>query len=509
MLKKVDFLLNKYELLIFLIILAFGMYWRLVNIIDVSYIFSDSGRDLLVAKHMASYGENLLVTPDAAGGFTYLNNTPFYFWLLALFYLITGSVEGVIIVYALASCLVIILAYLFSKQIFKNWSALFLPYFLSISSIFISYSKYIWQPHLLPLFQILSLLFLVKGNQAQKKYLFWSLQIAFLAFYLHLSYLAFLIITFIFIVFKLIKWKLIKDILKLMLLTTLNIMLFFYLSNGFNNNSWMEINNLFIGGNNPGLISINNPLESYFNNLTLNLSIIFKDFSIASISPLFALLVFCLFLIIIYILFIADKKNKNYDYYLLFFLMLCSIFPISTYFQPLAIHHLIPINLLILIFIAAIFDKLKKHIVLIFPIFIIVTFILGRYRSNMLKKNPLSSIEIHKKIAQKILEYNDGLQPMKIITCFDFGHSCSFGVSNSSSIWLYLENLSNRKMGSIQPSNQSPVDNFLPYTGEKNEFLVCTYDAEQCLIDSGLDLNSIQVLEEYQNGTFLLLKEKQ
>ena len=83
--KKINFIW------VFLFIIFFiGLILRLVKLNYFSRLEPDEGRDLLVARHIALFGDNLVLGHDASGieGLFY---GPYYYYLLAFFNLINDN----------------------------------------------------------------------------------------------------------------------------------------------------------------------------------------------------------------------------------------------------------------------------------------------------------------------------------------------------------------------------------------------------------------------------------
>lgn len=491
--------INKHQLWIFLLILALGIYWRLVNIFNLAPIIGDSGRDILVAKHMVLYRENLFISPAAAGGYNYLKNTPFYFHLLAFLYFIAGSEKGLIVAHALLSSLTIVLAYLISQKLFKGWLVLVLPFFIAVDTFLISFSKMIWQPNFLPFFQAWSLLFFLKSDRAHLKYLFIFVQLSFITFNLHLSYAPFLLVSLGFAAYKLIRYLAFKDFFLLLFLCLLNFIIYFLQSGSLYQNNHAVFGSILLGGQDL-------PIR-YYNNILANTIELFRGFSIYNFSAPIALVIFLLFIWLIFKIGRNSKNNeKIQDICYLMGLMLATFFLSSFYFSHLPDHYLIPFYLIIFLSFVLVLDRLKKIFAMIVPVLVILaTIFLTKDLSLRINKRSVSDIELHTVIAKTILDYNAG-PPAKVTVCLKDMPKCNKADHLSVNIWLYLEKVSGERMGKIYNHSDGVIDNFWPVEG-KNDFLVCTYDLENCLTDAGETIDSTQMLKQFIDGQSLLLRK--
>jgi len=129
--------------LFFFLVLFLGIYYRVHNV-DVGSHFllnADLGRDVLVASKELSTSSFLSIKP-LAGFSDLLQNTPVYYWYISLLYHLAGGAEGLLILHALISGMLIINAYFFSHYYFKNvWSKLLLLSLFSLSPDLITFSR--------------------------------------------------------------------------------------------------------------------------------------------------------------------------------------------------------------------------------------------------------------------------------------------------------------------------------------------------------------------------------
>jgi len=487
-------LLYKHRLLlaILLMIVVVGIYFRFINLFNFSAFFGDSGRDVLVAKHIATYKENFLVAPDANGGMGVLNNSPIYYWLIAIPWLISGSEKGVILFFCLIGTSNIILAFILSKQISNNKLALIFPYFVAISNVFIVFSKNVWQPHLLPFVQMISIIFLIKGIKNNKKFLFWSVQFSFFATHIHLSYLPLLFITVLFIGIYFLKIKKYKNFFKLLLLAFFNTILWLKLSKSLvslnNRESFELIINPFVSMS-QFLIFVKN---TYLNMQTMSESIFVGYFS--KYLYFFILPILLVFLKkIIQGSFGVEKKIAW-----VIFTMLGSIFLLGSYFKPLHFHYLIPYYLLFWLCFSFIISKVNKNkYIVVIPLIVFATYHLSRGNNYLIARKHISEIETNKIIADIIL--NKSHNPI-IKVCLDDGFHCSNADSFTGSIWYFLEEISGEKF--VEIANVGNGNNLIPPTSVleiEDNFIICAYSTKDCLADLGVEMSEVSILYSENN----------
>ena len=129
----------------------------------------DDSRDLLVAKHIVEFGENVRRGPWSDGG-TLENtelqflNSPFYYWYCALIWLIQPSIEGASMLWA--SILAIgfpLMAFLVGHALANKKTGLIFACLVIFNINFVRFTITIWQPHIALLALLISLYFFYKA----------------------------------------------------------------------------------------------------------------------------------------------------------------------------------------------------------------------------------------------------------------------------------------------------------------------------------------------------------
>lgn len=124
-------------------IIILGLMLRLFKL-QYAIIETDEGRDLLVASHIAEFGENLTIGHFASGFGGY--NPPYYYYILAFLTTIFTSPFTIYIFVTIWHALSGILIYLIGKNIFNQNVGLYSALFYSISTTIIL-SSGIWSAY--------------------------------------------------------------------------------------------------------------------------------------------------------------------------------------------------------------------------------------------------------------------------------------------------------------------------------------------------------------------------
>ena len=458
----------KYELHIFLAILVLGVYLRTANLLNTTTWFGDSGRDIHVAKHMALHRDNLMVAPDANGGHGILINTPFYFWILACLWLISGSEQGVIFLFSLIGISNIIIAYVAAKQLGRGLSALILPFFVAISNFFVYASRNVWQPHLLPFFQLLSMFFLIRGLHVHTKYLYLSVQMAFLATHAHLSYSPLLLITLAVTAYTLYRKKNYLSLAHLFILIIGNIIIWLLLIPRLST----QVQSLVTGKIFPTFFHF-----TYENLTLLSGSLLARGNS--TISSIIIIL-----LLPIYVLYVSMRlPTKQRVYGLIVGTMLNSFLVLGAYAQPLHFHYLTPYYVLELMAFSFVLSHIKIHKyahILALTLVAVIAVNISRGNHKTLLHRPISEIQTNQQIAKAILQINAS-SSIILSVCISNNMLCLKNDGFTSSVWFYLEKYSGEKLGTITNALNG---NFIPTrddTKRADRFIVCMYPTHECL----------------------------
>ncbi|MFZ2154181.1 MAG: glycosyltransferase family 39 protein [Candidatus Moraniibacteriota bacterium] len=163
LLPKIDFLKSKY-FWIFLGIFALGVFLRSYNFVPWIHLELDQARDAtLIDESLSGGAMNLpLLGPRAAGSFLRLGPISYY-----IDYLFSLPLNNAVIGSALAtlffSVLSMIAFYFFLRRYFSKTLSLAVGSIFATSLFVITYSRFAWNPNLLPFFIILFFLALLRA----------------------------------------------------------------------------------------------------------------------------------------------------------------------------------------------------------------------------------------------------------------------------------------------------------------------------------------------------------
>ncbi|VVA43720.1 conserved membrane hypothetical protein [Candidatus Roizmanbacteria bacterium] len=386
---------------ILITVLLVGIFLRFYKLTGFVTFLGDQGRDAIIIKRILTLEHFPAIGAPTSIGQVYLGPFYYYFiapWLLFFNYQPIGLAFGV----AIFSSLYLLINYFVVKELFDKKVALISTIFLSFSSVLIDFSRFSWNPNLLPLFTLLTVYFVIKSLQTNKWY-FFALLGAFLSFSIQLHYLALFLIPPIGIIFlnKLIdRFKQSNNEtmkqLKNYLFSVISFILFsspliiFDLRHQFLNSKLFLA--LFQSSGTSFLTKINSLFDSFY---YLNL----YSFNI-DLNKLFVyLLLFFLFII----LFTLIKKASNLKIFLFIFLL--TILGMSLYSGPKHPHYfglLYPLYYVIIsYFIAFSKSSWEKYLTILF----LAGFIFLNFQNYPYFRNPSNNqITSAKNISQKIYD---------------------------------------------------------------------------------------------------------
>lgn len=214
---------------LFSVILLFviGLFLRLYNIYPFVTFLGDQGRDAIILKRIITFEHFPAIGPPTSIGQVYLG--PFYYYFIAPWLWISNfDPIGPAIGVAIISSISILLSYFLLKDIFNKKVGLFSAIFITFSSVIIEFSRFSWNPNLLPFFSLFYFYFIIKSQEKQNL-LWYFLAGTFLSFSIQLHYLALFLFlpTLIFIIIQLFKNKgLLLKIFKGLLMSTFSFILF-------------------------------------------------------------------------------------------------------------------------------------------------------------------------------------------------------------------------------------------------------------------------------------------
>jgi len=401
--RRIINILTKNWLLILIII--FGFFLRIYRFPEYVQFLADQGRDAIIIKRIITLEHLPAIGPSTSIGQVYLG--PFYYYFIAPWLLIfnfepIGLAFGVLFF----STLFLLINYFIIKELFNKNIALISTLLISFSYVLIEFSRFSWNPNLLPLFTLLTVYFFIKSLKTNQ-WFYYLLAGCFLSFSIQLHYLSLFIIPIIGLIYLInFKLKNLKNYLLVIfgfLFFSLPLLIFDLRHNFLNSKNFFK---LITNSGQQKTNYLNNFLETfnYLNQYLFN-------FKINSI-----LVLIILFLLIINFIFIIKKKD-HIKLFLSFFFFLLFFF--SFYSGPKHPHYfsnLYPIYIIIISYYLEYLTrfKLEKFLVFIFLVsFIFLNF--QKYSFLFYKGN--NQIEHAKKVADFISKkittkkFNFAVQP--------------------------------------------------------------------------------------------------
>ena len=377
-------------------ILLIGIFLRFYKLTGFVTFLGDQGRDAIIIKRILTGEHFPAVGPPTSIGQVYLG--PFYYYFIAPWLLLFNfNPIGLAVSVAFFSSLYLLINYLIIKELFDKKIALISTILLSFSSVLIDFSRFSWNPNLLPLFTLLITYFVIKSLRTGKWYYF-ALSGAFLSFNIQLHYLALFLIPPIALImgyFLINNFKNIKKIIFNFSLLIFNFLLFsfplivFDLRHNFLNSKLFLA--LFKSSGTSFLTKSNSFFDSFY---YLNL----YSFNI-NLNKFF---VYILLLFLFIILFTLIKKRSNLKIFL--FIFLITILGMSLYNGPKYPHYfgvLYPLYYVIVSYFI-VFPKesvWQKYLTILF----VFGFIFLNFQKYPYFHNPSNNqITLAKNVAQKI-----------------------------------------------------------------------------------------------------------
>jgi hypothetical protein len=160
---------------ILVVIMIWGIFLRAPEVISRNYLFGhDHGRDYLAAYNIVVNHKMTLIGAEAGSGVAGINGIfhgPGYFYLIALAYSIfQGNPIGAqlfMLFFGIAA--LVVAAWMGQKMFGKTGSVLFL-FFIAVSPLIVSQSRFIWSSHPITVFILLALYFVYKIPDKPKIY---------------------------------------------------------------------------------------------------------------------------------------------------------------------------------------------------------------------------------------------------------------------------------------------------------------------------------------------------
>jgi len=382
---------------ILVVVVLVGIFLRFYRLEGFVTFLGDQGRDAIIIKRIITGEHFPAIGAPTSVGQVYLGPFYYYFiapWLLLFKFQPIGLAFGV----AVYSSFYLLVNYFIVKELFNKRISLISTLFLSFSSVLIDFSRFSWNPNLLPLFVLLTIYFAIKSLQTNKWHYFFLLG-AFLSFSIQLHYLALFLIPAIGIIFLSSLYK--KSVKQLIsqfhnfLISVLSFIIFsspliiFDLRHNFLNSK------LFLALFKSSGTSFASKINSFFDSFYyLN----FYSFNI-NLNKFF---IYVLLVFLFIILFTLIKKSSNLKTFLLIFFI--TIVGMSLYNGPKHPHYfgiLFPLYFVIIsYFLASLNQSSFGKIMIVF--FISGYIFLNFQKYYFLRNQPNNQITFAKNIAQKI-----------------------------------------------------------------------------------------------------------
>ncbi|EKE14291.1 MAG: hypothetical protein ACD_12C00589G0002, partial [uncultured bacterium] len=192
----INILSNNLALVITIII---GVFLRFYKLNGFTTFLGDQGRDAIVVKRILTLEHLPAIGAPTSIGQVYLG--PFYYYFISpwLWFFKLNPI-GLAFGVAVFSSIYLLINYFIVKELLNKKIALISTIFLSFSSVLIDFSRFSWNPNLLPLFTLLTVYFVIKSLKEDKWYYF-ALSGAFISFSIQLHYLSLFLIPPILILF--------------------------------------------------------------------------------------------------------------------------------------------------------------------------------------------------------------------------------------------------------------------------------------------------------------------
>ncbi len=309
-----------------------GFFLRIYKFYEYATFLGDQGRDAIVLKRIVTLEHFPAIGAPTSVGQVFLG--PFYYYFIAPWLLLSAfNPVGPAVGVAFFSSLYVLINYFLVKDLFGRKTALISSALIAFSSIVIEFSRFSWNPNLLPLFTLLTVYFAIKSVLTHKR-IFYLLTGAFVSLALQLHYLALFVgppIAFLYIWDLLSHKKLLKKNLISICLSFVSFifcsapLIIFDLRHGFINSK--SLLKLFMT---TSPVASSNKLSDFFQTFSTLNQYIFR-------TPLESFLLSALLVIFVILFFLQVKVNKKMSYVSLFFLL--GLLGLSLYSGPKYPHY--------------------------------------------------------------------------------------------------------------------------------------------------------------------------
>lgn len=194
---KTDNKLKYLSIILLVLILLTGAFFRLYKIREYMVFLGDEGRDALVVKRMLVDHKFTLLGPITSVGSVYMG--PIYYYFMAPFlWLWRFDPVGPAIMVALFGVLTIFLLYKVGAEFFHPIVGLIASFLYAISPLPIAFGRSSWNPNIVPFFSLL-LIYSLLSALVEKKYLWLIVCGLSLGVLLQLHYVTFMFLPIIFV----------------------------------------------------------------------------------------------------------------------------------------------------------------------------------------------------------------------------------------------------------------------------------------------------------------------
>ncbi len=169
--------MNKTRIYFLLIsmILLWGVALRSVELINGNFLFGlDHGRDYLAAYNIIENHKLTLIGAEAGSGVAGINGIfhgPGYFYLISLAYILfAGNPMGALVFMVVFGVLAMLFAVKFGYEIGGRVGAVLATFFVAVSPLIVSQSRFIWSSHPITIFVMLAIYFVYKIPSNAKLY---------------------------------------------------------------------------------------------------------------------------------------------------------------------------------------------------------------------------------------------------------------------------------------------------------------------------------------------------
>lgn len=184
-LKKFDIFFNKYVWIIFLLILAVGLYLRFYNIESIFTFGWDQGRDAWIVKEITE-GKFTLIGPRTGVGHMHLG--PIYYYLLVPFFYLTNFDPMASNYFnILINVVNYVIIFYVTKKLFNNYLGIFVIAIYTCSNYLIVVNQVPWNVTAMPGISALIFYSLYRSVQGHCKWIFVAWTLSGLFFHLHFT----------------------------------------------------------------------------------------------------------------------------------------------------------------------------------------------------------------------------------------------------------------------------------------------------------------------------------